>query len=317
MITYVFLFLTFFLSATFASAQGFELTAGLTPPNQQKTVLRYSGTFHDKADFPNERANVSQQGLAFSTPIYLTEDSSIAFAGRGDQLKVNPEQGGFSELYDIEFGLTYTKLLGEKKLWAVTGSYGSASDKPFYTPDVSTVGFTFMYMEPKDEKSSWLYLVNYSNNRPILNNIPLPGFAYFYTPSKEFRAVLGVPFASVYWQFVDRWSLNFFTLFPWVIKTSINYSIAGPVQAYFGLDFSQETYYVYGRENKEDRLFYDEKKFFVGFKSPVSQYVMADLEMGHAFDRSFFVAENYEREPSNPLEIGNAFYLKLNLSARF
>jgi hypothetical protein len=74
---------------------------------------------------------------------------------------------------------------------------------------------------------------------------------------------------------------------------------------------------MYDRVNKEDRLFYDQKKFFVGLKSPVSKELAVEIEMGHAFDRSFFVAENYEQNPSNPLEIGNAFYIKTVLSARY
>lgn len=303
---------------TFAvPASAFDLTAGLTPPNQLKTSLKYDGRFYDESEFPAGDSAIMQNNLSFSTPVFKGESSSLALAGRADELKINPSQGGYSGLYDIEVGLTYTRILDERRMWAVTGSYGSASDKPFYTPDVSTLGLTAMYMKPAEGNNMWLFLVNYSNNRPILNNIPLPGFAYFYNPSRELRAVFGAPFAMVNWQFIDKWSMNFFTLVPWVIKGSINYSIAGPMQAYFGLDFSQKTYLMYERTVKEDRLFYDEKKFFIGLKSPITKEVAVEIEAGHAFDRAFFVAENYERDPSNPLEVGNAFYLRTVLTARF
>lgn len=315
MIKSLFLFLPLFFVTT--SAYAFELTAGLTPPNQQKTTFKYEGVFHDEADFETGDSALMQNGLSFSTPVFKSETSSLALAGRADEMKINPARGNLSGLYDIELGLTYTRILEERRMWAVTGSYGSASDKPFYTPEVSTLGLTALYMKPATEKNMWLFLVNYSNNRPILNNIPLPGFAYFYNPSKEFRGVFGAPFAMINWQFVENWSMNFFTLVPWVIKGSINYSIAGPTQAYFGLDFSQQTFLTYGRVNKEDRLFYDEKKFFVGLKSPISKEFAVELEAGHAFDRSFFIAENYERDPSDPLEVGNAFYIKTVVSARF
>jgi hypothetical protein len=308
-------FLTLFFLAT--SVQAFELTAGLTPPNQQKTTIKYEGVFFDEAEFPTGDSAMMQNGLSFSTPVQKTETSSLALAGRADEMKINPTRDNLSGLYDFELGLTYTRILEERRMWAVTGSYGSASDKPFYTPEVSTLGLTALYVKPATENDTWLFLINYSNNRPILNNIPLPGFAYFYNPSKEFRGVFGLPFAMVNWQFVDNWTMSFFTLLPWVIKASINYSLSGPVQAYFGFDFSQKTFLMYDRVNKEDRLFYDQKKFFVGLKSPVSKELAVEIEMGHAFDRSFFVAENYEQNPSNPLEIGNAFYIKTVLSARY
>jgi hypothetical protein len=317
MIKSVLTFLAFSVFVVSAHAQSFDLTAGLTPPNQQKTSIKYDGRFYDESEFPTGNSAIMQNGLSFSTPLSKSEGSSLALAGRADEMKINPARGDISGLYDFEMGLTYTRILEERRMWAVTGSYGSASDKPFYSPDESTLGLTALYMKPASETDTWLFLVNYSNNRPILNNIPLPGFAYFYNPSKEFRGVFGVPFAMVTWKFIDDWSINFFTLIPWVIKGSLNYSISGPLQVYLGWDFSQKTYLLADRAQKEDRLFYDEKKFFLGLKSPISQEVAFEIEAGHAFDRSFFVAENYEQDPSNPLEIGNAFYIKTVLSARF
>lgn len=294
-------------------ANAFELAQGLTPPGQQRTIFSYSGTFFDKAEFPQERANMRYQTLNATVPVYKTDSESVSVSFSGDQLKVNPTQNGHSELYDIKFGASYTQLLSEKRMWSVMMNYGSASDKPFYDPTVSTLGLTALYSYPSDEKSSWLLLANYSNNRPILNNIPLPGFAWFYFPSKEFRLVLGAPFASLNWQFADKWGMNFFTLVPWIIKGSVYYKVNEYAQAYTGLDFSQVTYLPYGRKNRADRLFYDEKKFFVGFKSPLSKTTFADFELGHSFDRQFFQAENYELNPKNKVDIGNAYYAKLSL----
>lgn len=296
-------------SSTFA----FELAQGLTPPAQQRTTINYIGFFYDKAEFPQESANMRFQLLDLSTPVHKTETESVGLSFSGSQLKVDPSQNGHSELYDIKFGMSYTKVIGEKRMWSVLMNYGSASDKPFYDPTVSTLGLTAFYSYPSDEKSSWLLLANYSNNRPILNNIPLPGFAWFYYPSKELRLVLGAPFASINWQFADQWGMTFFTLVPWIVKGSVYYKINAFAQAYTGMDFNQVTYLVYGRENRDDRLFYDEKKIFIGVKSPISKTVFADFEVGHAFDRRFFQAENYEINPGNQVDIGNAYYAKLAL----
>lgn len=298
-------------SATSASA--FELTSGLTPPSQQRVILGYSGLFHDKSDFPQERASTSYQTMNFIAPVYKTETEAVSLSLSGTQFSIKPAQNNFSELYDIQFGLGYTKALDEKRLWSVSARYGSASDKPFEDNTVTTLGMTAFYSYPSDETSRWLLLLDYSNNRPILNEIPLPGFAYFYAPSKTFRGVFGVPFVSLNWDYTEKWGMEVFTLVPWIFKGSINYKLNEYARIYTGVDFSQVTYYLFGRTNRDDRLFYDEKKIFIGIKSPLSKTVFAELETGHAFDRSFFIDKNYTTNPDHPVKIGNAIYGKVSL----
>lgn len=291
----------------------FDLMGGLTPPGKQRTILNYSGLLHGNAEFPAGDATTSFQRLNFSTPIYKTDTESVSASVNATQFSVRPTQGNFSELYDLQFGLGFTKALDEQRLWSVSARYGSASDRPFADATVSTLGATAFYSYPSDETGRWLLLVDYSNNRPILNEIPLPGFAYFYTPSKNFRGVFGAPFVSINWGFADNWSLDAFTLVPWVLKSSVSYKITEFAKVYGGFDFSQVTYYLHGRTNREDRLFYDEKKIFLGIKSPLSRSIMAEFEAGHAFDRRFFISKNFQRNPDNPTEISNAPYAKLSL----
>lgn len=308
-VSQIFFAVLFFSRPTYA----FELASGLTPPSQQKVMLSYSGLFYDKSDFPQERASTSYQAMNFIAPVYKTDTEAVSMSLSGTQLAVKPGQDNLSELYDLQFGLGYTKALDDKRLWSVSARYGSASDKPFEDPTVTTLGVTAFYSYPSDETSRWLLLLDYSNNRPILNEIPLPGFAYFYAPSKTFRGVFGVPFVSLNWDYAEKWGMEVFTLVPWIFKASVNYKLNEYARIYTGIDFSQVTYYLYSRENRNDRLFYDEKKIFLGVKSPLSKSVFAELEMGHAFDRAFFVDENYTTNPDTSVEIGNAYYGKVSL----
>lgn len=307
-------FLTFLLTWTLSSScWAFDLAAGLTPPNKQKTLLSYSGVFHESADFAQGRASIPLQSIDFSTPLYKTEESSVGASLSGSELSVRPAQNNFSELYDLKLGLSYTRALPNERLWAISTRYGSASDKPFADSTVSTLGITGFYSFSNTETSRWLLLVDYSNNRPILNNIPLPGFAYFYNPSKEFRGVFGAPFASINWSFSEKWSIDLLTVVPWIFKGSFSYKLNEFARAYSGIDFSQATFYLLGRQNSKERLFYDEKRLFVGIKSPLSKSIFAELEAGHSFDRAFFTAENYKFKPDNPLNIGNAYYAKITM----
>ncbi|MGZ3771754.1 MAG: hypothetical protein ACXWRG_18905 [Bdellovibrio sp.] len=292
----------------------FEMAAGLTPPKLQKTIISYSGIFHKSSSFDKQSAGTSFQSIDFSTPLYKTDQDAINLKLTGEQFSIRPPHVTYSDLYDLRLSLGYTKTIDENRLWSVSGRYGSASDKPFSESSVSTFGMTAFYSFPSEAgPHRWLLLVDYSNNRPILNNLPLPGFAYFYQPSKEFRAIFGAPFASINWQFSENWGMEFFTLVPWIFKGSVSYKVTDFANLYGGMDFSQATYYIAGRSNYKDRLFYDEKKVFVGLKSPLSQTTVAELELGHSFDRSLFVAENYKTRPDDALDIGNAFYVKVSL----
>lgn len=295
------------------------LGAGLVPPSQQKVLLSYSGSIQPDTKFGDEqtKASLEKGTLTAVVPFAKTDKESWTISTMTHWMDVTPDQEQRQDLYQFDVGLTYSRVIEDNRFWALNGSFGSASDRPFKAPSVDTLGANFFYVNPTSPQTSWLFLVNYSNNRPILNNIPLPGFAYTYIPSKSFRGTFGVPFAMIYWEFVDRWSMNFFTLIPWVIKTSVDYSIKGPMKASLGLDFSQSTYYIYGRENRQERLFYDEKRMYVGFKSPLTRQMMAEIEAGYSFDRKFFSAENYEVRPKEALHLGSSPYLKLSLQAAF
>lgn len=301
-----------------STSQAFDLGAGLTPPKYQRPTVSYTGLLHGSSEFQDSQSQMTYQALSISTPVWKTENEIVSVSLSGNQLSVRPTQSSISELYDLRLGLGYTKMLENDRVWSVAMRYGSASDRPFKDASVSTLGATALYAYPSSSPDGrWLLLLDYSNNRPILNNLPLPGFAYFHTPSPKFRAVYGAPFANVNWRFVDNWSLELFTLFPWIIQGSLNYHINDYAKIYTGLDFSQMTYYIFGRANKKDRLFYDEKKLFLGIKSPLSRIVSVELETGYAFDRRFFSDENYQRDPSNAVLIENAPYAKLNLRFRF
>lgn len=312
-------FFSFFLAASFLSSLSFaqDMMSGLTPPKFQKVTLGYVGVFHQEAQFPTEEAATRFQAFDMSVPVIRNDTESWTVSLAGNELAVNPTQGELSRFYDLKMGLGYTKALDDKRLWSASIRYGSASDRLFANSSASTIGATWFYSYPKDETARWMFLVDYSNNRPILNNIPLPGFAYFYTPSKTFKLAVGAPFASVTWDFHEYWGLEGFTLVPWVVKGNLYYRINDFAKVYTGLDFSQITYYLADRTNNKERVFYDEKKLFLGVKSPLNKNILADFEVGHAFDRAFFQAEEYEIDPENPTTIANAFYAKLSLRLFF
>lgn len=298
----------------------FDLGMKVAPPSEQKNTIKYTGALYSPAIFntlnKEEKASTHFESLNVSIPIFRGEQNGISIATGFQMLDFYPDTV-VPDLYNIQVGTTFTHLFKEKQLLSLNINYGSASDKPFKSASVNTINSTLLYSFPSGTEGTWLLLLNYSNNRPILNNIPLPGVAYTYSASKDFKGTFGLPFAYVYWQFVENWSLNFFTVVPWVVKTSVARTFFGFLQLYSGFDFSQMTFLQYGRESSKERLYYDEKKAFLGIKSPLSKFLFADLEAGYAFDREVFPAATYTFSPRSSTKIDSSWYGKISLTSVF
>ncbi len=308
----------FFIGSTASFA--FDLGGGLSPPSQQKFRFGYSGIFQPQTEFDRNRlgqVGLLQTHLTASIPVLRGEKDGLVLSGRTSWLDLRPDQSGLGDFYDVQVGASYTHLLDGGRSWSVAANFGSPSDKPFKDSNVNTIGARAFYSFPSTAISSWLILVDYSNNRPILNGIPIPGFAYSYFPSKTFRGTFGLPFASIYWEFVEKWSLTFFTVMPWIAKAQIGYRLVEGLQLQSGFDFSQLVFLKHGRQNSKERIFYDEKKVFFGARQFFRKSISADLETGYSFGRRFFVAERYRANPKDPTELGATWYGKLGINIAF
>lgn len=297
-------------------AQAQDFASRMMPPALQKTQIMFVDSIQPDTTIGNgsDRTSLHRGAFVASVPFAKTDKKSWTASTAMNWIDFSPDQKLVPNLYQLEAGITYTEVAEGNRFWAANINFGSASDQPFKNPSTNTFSGNYFYVNPTSAQETWIFLVNYSNNRPFLNNIPLPGFAYVYAPSKTFRGTFGAPFANMNWEFSEGWTWNFFTLIPWVVKTSIDYRVAGPAKVYTGIDFSQSTYYLHDRIEKNDRLFYDEKKIFIGGKSPISKAVFADVEAGYAFDRRFFSAENYEINPANSVGLGSSAYVKVMLA---
>lgn len=311
----------FFIALLLSQTPAFAFDVGqlLAPPSMQKNILSLGGVYYHNADV-SEAVTTSQMGIGefqLQLPFLQQEDSTWTFSIGGKELKLEPNNSPYPDLYDIKAGLAYSKTLENGKQWTVHSSFGSASDKPFTSAKDNTLNITAIYTSPIDPVKKWLYFLNYSNNRSFLNNVPLPGIAWMYTPSREFALILGAPFLFLNWQFSEKMGLSTFTLLPYTFRGQIYYRMNPVSQVYFGLDASQMVHYLHDREKDKERLFYDERKIFIGAKSPLAKGLMAEAELGYAFDRKFFSAENYSWRPEDATNIGSAPFARLQLKYIF
>lgn len=298
----LYLFSGLFMVLFYVSAQAFsisDLASPMRPPSKHNFTFDYKKQNQDRMEDGGGRGKVS---------LYQKGPHALSLTGKYRHMSVVPNGTGITDLFESDFGMTYSYEVNKEKQYSATISYGSQSDEPFKNSSVNTLNVSGIYSFSNNPKSRWTLILNYSNNRPFLNNIPLPYFAYTYIASKDFIGSFGAPFASIFWRFAPKWNLNLFTIVPWVLKAQVGYSLWGPIQTYGGIDFSQSSYFQYGRSNDEERLFYEESKVFVGVKSFLSRKAMVNLEVGHSFNRTFFFAENYSPNPDAPIGLDSSLY---------
>lgn len=319
-------FFILFASLIIDQAFAADLLPSMGKPGEEKTVIRYEGITATPADSPASGGKIetSRNYLSVSSPLFQSKEESFVLAAQASALHINgqpvlPTQPPTiaPNLYDLQVGGTYTHVLEGDRSWSANLNFGSASDQPYSSWDVDIVSSTFAYNKPAEGNDRWIFLVNYSNNRPILNNIPLPGFAYVYKPDPTFFATFGIPFANIFWMPSPKWNITFFTLVPWIYKAEVGYFVAGPVRIFTSVDFSQQLFLNKDRLDTQDRLFYDSKKFSVGVRSPFAAWIGGFIAGGTVFQRSFFEGKSYSDISKNRVLIGDSAFLEAGLSANF
>lgn len=288
-----------------------DMMSQLVSPSSNPS-FRYSGN-QFFSDYPS---NFHEESINAYVPLLHSDERALGLTGRGSWLGLKDYSP--SHYYNAELGLFYSRVWDteSKSRVGASVSVGSAADKPFFSWDEFNVGATAFYFLPTSPASSWFLGVNYSSNRPFLNSLPLPVITYTYAPSKELRAVLGVPIVSLFWAFTEKWSVNLFAVVPWAVKTELAYTFFGVTQSYLGFDFRQQVFTRAGREIKEERVYVDGKRLYLGFRSPVSRVVFCDLTFGYVFDRSIFESKSYfDNVPKQNVDAG--WQLAWGVSARF
>ncbi len=220
------------------------------------------------------------------------------------------------ELWDVRFGTNYRRRLDNDWIAGVGASLGSASDQPFHGSGELEAQATAFLRVPQGQRNAWLFLLSYSNNRETLNNVPLPGLAYWYQPSEELRLLLGFPFASLE---ARPWR-DLTVQLSWVLIRTVHaratYRLLDPLSLYTGFDWRNERYLRVDRPDSDDRLFYYEKSLIAGLRVDLSKAVSLDATGGYAFDRFYFEGEDYSDRNHNRLDIGDAPFFSGRLGVK-
>lgn len=242
-------------------------------------------------------ASRQQEALIF-VPITQSPDSSYGAMAKAQSLEFNQLESHSNfkpvdKLSSYEYGLSWTHEQWNENSWGLNASVGSASDQPFQGSDVLTVNATLTRKYVTSPKTSWLFFLNYSNNRSVLSNIPIPGFAYsFANLSGTQGALVGLPFFTYWWRPTAKAYLSSAVFLPSKAALQAGYMVWGAIQANLKVEYGQQVYMRHLRETKDVRIFYDTKKAAFSLKSYFGPATFIELEIARVFDRSFYDGKN-------------------------
>ncbi len=205
----------------------------------------------------------------------------------------SPSTNGFPEhLYDFRIGGMYRHVTADKNIYGGNVSIGSGDPTPFSSAQATTVSASLFWRMPRDNGDSWLLTLSYSNDRPLFNNIPLPGAAYEWKPDPTCTVLLGLPFAFISWNPVPIVHLD-------IAATIIGFAHAGGwikpfascpwlrVQAAY--DWGSEIYKWPGHIDNDQFVFFRSMKVTAGLGADFSALIGGSLYAGYAFDRDVIV----------------------------
>jgi hypothetical protein len=233
-----------------------------------------------------------------------------------------PEAGPLPErLYRIDGSLAWRHLDDDRRVYGLSATVGSASDRPFASADVLSVSATAFTRLPAGGDDAWLLFLNYANNRAVLNNVPLPGVGYLLVRDRVLTAMIGLPFAFVSWH--PR---------PWF---DADLGVSGLGSAHAGVaarplpdgapwlrlhaayDWHTDTFKRADRQDLRDQLMFREMTLTAGLACEPGKWFKADFSGGYAFQREMFEDHSTTGHHSDLLDIPPGAVFAVEFSSRF
>jgi len=318
-------FLIFFPGVLFAQSSGLLQWIG-PDMEKQEFRIRYHGHYSKEVETTqtNEKFQETRQVLSVAAPCFQDEKRQIvAVADAGvaqfdTDVRFPDTKDEFpGTLWDLNLGGVYRQRLTGGRIAGGLLSVGSASDRPFRGEAESVVNGIAFIRFPRGERNGWIASVFYSSNREFLNNIPLPGLLYWYSPNEKLLAVAGIPMAYLSWRPLDRVTLSFLYYPVRTVSASLGVKAADHVTVKMGFDWRNDAYFRADRREEDDRLFYYEKRVSAGIVADYGKRAFLEITGGYAFDRFYFEGEDYGDRDRNRIDTKDGPFLTANLRLTF
>lgn len=260
-----------------------------------------------------DQTQVFSNAIGANQKVYDEGRNLVTLGGKWQKLDLSARSPALNDFYNIQGSIGYRRMMDENRFGFASLSYGSASDRPFKSNRDNTLSANYI----QKFNARWFGVVNYSNNRTFLNNVPLPGFFYVKEMTKEKALIFGFPI--IYWMtpIGENWSFRYLGILPWTHRLKILYTKYKFLLPYVGFEQAPQSYFRDGRESRKDRFFWFERRLGAGVEGGLWRGFRYDLFSGLAFDRQFFEARNFTEKKNFNLDLENAPFVQLSLRYAF
>lgn len=277
--------------------------ASMFSPKQPLAVLALNGQLGDPA---------RESEIATGIRLYSDEKQNFGIGGKWRRLGFKGSDPRLLNYEEIEAGFNYRRTYSQDKFWSISANYGSASDQVFKNSDVSFFEVTGLVKF----NQRWYGALNFSTNRTFANNIPLPGFFYVHTMTREKILIFGLPFAFIKIPITESLSFQYLGILPWRHSLKLTLERKGP-RPYLFIQQTPESLIPSQRTNEDDRFYWARREVGIGLEGRL-QAMQWDLAVGSSFKQQFYVAEDFNDSTKTALvEPENAGFLRLNLKYIF
>lgn len=260
-----------------------------------------------------------ENNFRLSVPVYKSESHTVSTSVASNILHLDKRvemNTGYKlphDFYRSELGLQYSKRLENQRAYGFQGSFGYTGDK--FNSETQSYSFNANYSYPGATGGHWVLMLIFSNNNPLGDGIPIPGFFYIHrTPT--FTGVFGLPVLSMQWTPVNPWSFSISALGP-IIRSEASYGTIDETQYFTGLSWTQERYILSERVKDEDRLTFEEKRAEIGLRRPLGKKIFAELKTGYNFDRSVYIGEKLFDKAGGKSNLENSWITSWSLRFLF
>ncbi|MBI2203937.1 MAG: hypothetical protein HYU41_08815 [Candidatus Rokubacteria bacterium] len=285
--------------------------------------LQYYST--EPVDGQNTNLNVDQHNFTLVTPLFQSSRDEWSLSGRlryqdYETRAVLPDTAERfpNELYDVRGGLGYRHKFEND--WILGGSFtfGSASDEPFHSEDELVLRAAGLLRVPRGERDAWIFTLIYASDEQILGmrHVPFPGVAYLWKPSDQLTAVIGVPFTSLEYKPTEKLTLEATYVPVRTFHAKAMYAVFRPLRVFLGFDSDHDAYYRAARGDKDDQLFYYEKRGTVGMRFDL-RHVGIELTGSYVWDRFYFEGESFSDRHDNRIDVADGTVVGIRLSTRW
>jgi len=222
-----------------------------------------------------------------------------------------------SQLYDTRMRFHYRSSAAKIATVGVYYELGQATDLLFKSVDDGVYSVTAYIGSGPEPRSAFLTFVTFANDRPVLNNIPIPGFSWGTRLSPRWGISLGFPYTGI-WAYPFDWLKFDFSAEPLLhFDARLTVMAADIVDIYFEGISDQEVYKRSGRPSKPEQMVYTGQTYSLGLSKKAGPLLL-ELSGGMGLNRNYVETSDYlEHRKDGLLRIANGFVGQLRAEARF